>query len=257
MKKLSEVCKIVGVTRRTLQEYDKVGLLKPTSKTESGYWLYDDAAIQKLMLIQIYVEVGYERKTIKSLLESPELNIFVEYDHLIDTLENKRKRIDGMINMIKRLKLTEKVPKSALRAMSKLDVTRLFKEKSFVSCLEDAIIQSAEYTEADNSKAELYMPFFYNIIAIGCHIGTPEDADPVQADVEEAHKGMIKMAMAIEDFSDEELTEAELAEAFLEGMRDIVDDPEFLQMVDGECGDGAAAYIVRAIEVFCDRKKTT
>lgn len=37
MKKLSEVCKIVGVTRRTLQEYDKIGLLKPTSKTESGY----------------------------------------------------------------------------------------------------------------------------------------------------------------------------------------------------------------------------
>ena len=67
MKRLSEVCKIVGVTRRTLQEYDKVGLLKPTSTTEGGYWLYDDAAIQKLILIQIFVEVGYERKTIKAL----------------------------------------------------------------------------------------------------------------------------------------------------------------------------------------------
>ena len=32
MKRLSEVCKLVGVTRRTLQEYDKVELLKPTSK---------------------------------------------------------------------------------------------------------------------------------------------------------------------------------------------------------------------------------
>ena len=58
MKKLSEVCKIVGVTRRTLQEYDKIGLLKPTSKTESGYWLYDDTAIQTLILIQIFVEGG-------------------------------------------------------------------------------------------------------------------------------------------------------------------------------------------------------
>ena len=49
MKRLSEVCKLVGVTRRTLQEYDKVELLKPTSKTEAGYWLYDEAAIQRLI----------------------------------------------------------------------------------------------------------------------------------------------------------------------------------------------------------------
>ena len=34
MKRLSEVCKIVGVTRRTLQEYDKVGLLHRSGKTE-------------------------------------------------------------------------------------------------------------------------------------------------------------------------------------------------------------------------------
>ena len=70
MKKLSEVCKIVGVTRRTLQEYDKIGLLKPTSKTESGYWLYDDRAIQALFAIQVFVECGYKRKAIKSLFAS-------------------------------------------------------------------------------------------------------------------------------------------------------------------------------------------
>ena len=68
MKRLSEVCKLVGVTRRTLQEYDKVELLKPTSKTEAGYWLYDEAAIQRLMLIQIFVEADYERKNHKSTL---------------------------------------------------------------------------------------------------------------------------------------------------------------------------------------------
>lgn len=85
MKKLSEVCKIVGVTRRTLQEYDKVGLLKPTSITAGGYWLYDDA-IQKLLLIQIFVEVGYEHKTIKTLLESPTLDMLEEFDRLVDTL---------------------------------------------------------------------------------------------------------------------------------------------------------------------------
>ena len=242
MKKLSEVCKIVGVTRRTLQEYDKIGLLKPTSKTESGYWLYDDTAIQTLILIQIFVEGGYERKAIKSLLESHTLDMIEEFDHLIGTLEEKRKRIDGMINTIRTLKITAKLPESTLRAMGNLDVTRIYKDKSFSSYLEDSIVHSAEYSEADNEEAELYMPFWYNLIAIGCFLGTPVDTKKVQITVEED--------------SDEELTDEELAEAFLEGIQDMVSDPELQQMVDLQCGDGATEYIVRAVQLFSSKKIT-
>lgn len=255
MKRLSEVCKIVGVTRRTLQEYDKVGLLKPTSTTEGGYWLYDDAAIQKLLLIQIFVEVGYERKTIKTLLESPTLDMLEEFERLIDTLEKKRKRIDGMINTIKNLKLTAKLPESTLRAMDNMDVTRIYKDKSFASYLEDSIVNAAEYTEADSAEAELYMPFWYNLVAIGCFMGMPEDSAQVQTAVEQSYKDMIEMAKEDEDDSDEDLTDAELAEAFLEGIQEMVNDPELLQMVELQCGEGAAEYIIRAVQVFCDSKK--
>lgn len=255
MKKLSEVCKIVGVTRRTLQEYDKVGLLQPTSRTESGYWLYDDAAIQKLILIQIFVEGGYERKAIKAFLESPSLDMFAEFDHLIDTLEKKRKRINGMINSIRNMKLTAKLPKSTLRAMGNLDVTRMYKEKSFASYFMDSIASSAEYTEVDHAEAERYMPFWYNLIAIGCYMGMPEDSVQVQTAVEVAYKNMIEMATEDEDNSDENLTEAELAEAFFEGMQNMVNNPDILQMVELQCGDGAAAYIIRAIQVFSNRNK--
>lgn len=256
MKKLSEVCKIVGVTRMTLQEYDKIGLLKPTSKTESGYWLYDDTAIQTLILIQIFVEGGYERKAIKSLLESHTLDMIEEFDHLIGTLEEKRKRIDGMINTIRTLKITAKLPESTLRAMGNLDVTRIYKDKSFSSYLEDSIVHSAEYSEADNEGAELYMPFWYNLIAIGCFLGTPVDTKKVQITVEQAYKSMMEMVMADEEDSDEELTDEELAEAFLEGIQDMVSDPELQQMVDLQCGDGATEYIVRAVQLFSSKKIT-
>lgn len=255
MKRLSEVCKIVGVTRRTLQEYDKVGLLKPTSTTEGGYWLYDDAAIQKLILIQIFVEVGYERKTIKALLKSPTLDMLEEFDCLIDTLEKKRKRIDGMINTIKNLKLTAKLPESTLRAMGNMDVTRIYKDKSFASYLEDSIVNAAEYTEADSAEAELCMPFWYNLVAIGCLMGMPEDSAQVQAAVEQSYKDMIEMAKEDEDDSDEDLTDTELAEGFWEGIQEMVNDPELLQMVELQCGEGAAAYIIRAVQVFSDSKK--
>jgi len=40
MKTENEVSKLTGVSIRTLQYYDKIGLLKPAEYTESGYRLY-------------------------------------------------------------------------------------------------------------------------------------------------------------------------------------------------------------------------
>lgn len=256
MKKLSEVCKIVGVTRRTLQEYDKIGLLKPTSKTESGYWLYDDTAIQALFAIQVFVECGYKRKAIKSLFASNTLDVIDELDHLIETLEEKRKRIDGMINTIRILEIVMKLPESTLLAIGNFCLNRFYKDKSFSSCLEDSIVQSAEYSEADNEETQLYMPFVYNLIAIGCFLGTPADEKKVQITVEQAYKSMIKIVMAEKDDSDEELTDEKLAEASLERIQDVLSNPELKQMIDHQFGNGATEYIVRAVQLFSSKKIT-
>ena len=256
MKKLSEVCKIVGVTRRTLQEYDKIGLLKPTSKTESGYWLYDDTAIQALFAIQVFVECGYKRKAIKSLFASNTLDVIDELDHLIETLEEKRKRIDGMINTIRILEIVRKLPESTLLAIGNFCLNRFYKDKSFSSCLEDSIVQSAEYSEADNEETQLYMPFVYNLIAIGCFLGTPADEKEVQITVEQAYKSMMKIVMAEKDDSDEELTDEKLAEASLERIQDVLSNPELKQMIDHQFGNGATEYIVRAVQLFSSKKIT-
>lgn len=256
MKKLSEVCKIVGVTRRTLQEYDKIGLLKPTSKTESGYWLYDDTAIQALCDIQVFVECGYKRKAIKSLFASNTLDVIDELDHLIETLEEKRKRIDGMINTIRILEIVMKLPESTLLAIGNFCLNRFYKDKSFSSCLEDSIVQSAEYSEADNEETQLYMPFVYNLIAIGCFLGTPADEKEVQITVEQAYKSMMKIVMAEKDDSDEELTDEKLAEASLERIQDVLSNPELKQMIDHQFGNGATEYIVRAVQLFSSKKIT-
>ena len=47
MMTVNEVSKLTGVSIRTLQYYDKIGLLHPAKYTESGYRLYDDANIKK------------------------------------------------------------------------------------------------------------------------------------------------------------------------------------------------------------------
>ena len=48
MMTVHEVSKLTGVSIRTLQYYDKIGLLPPTDYTDAGYRLYDDTALETL-----------------------------------------------------------------------------------------------------------------------------------------------------------------------------------------------------------------
>lgn len=58
MMTVHEVSKLTGVSIRTLQYYDKIGLLHPTGYTDAGYRLYDDAALERLQHILI-ITIGY------------------------------------------------------------------------------------------------------------------------------------------------------------------------------------------------------
>ena len=46
MMTVKEVRTLTGVSIRTLQYYDKIGLLHPAHRTQAGYRLYDDAALE-------------------------------------------------------------------------------------------------------------------------------------------------------------------------------------------------------------------
>lgn len=222
MKKLSDVCKIVGVTRRTLQEYDKVGLLHPTTKTEAGYWLYDDAAIQRLILIQIFIETGYERKTVKQLMEAPTLDIMSEFNHMISTLEEKRRRIDGMINTVKTLKLTALLPENTLRALGNMDVTNIYKEKSFSDYWNESVEHTSVYSTDDAKDAELYIPFWYQLVAIGLLHAKPVDAPEVVECTKSFCDYLMNMILAdveLDDIEeDNDITPLEVAEAISEAI---------------------------------------
>ena len=57
MKTVKEVSMITGVSIRTLRYYDEIGLLKPTQFTETGYRLYDNKALEKLLEILFFREL--------------------------------------------------------------------------------------------------------------------------------------------------------------------------------------------------------
>ena len=62
MMTVNEVSKLAGVSIRTLQYYDKIGLLKPAEHTGSGYRLYDGTDIEKLQQILLFRELEFPLK---------------------------------------------------------------------------------------------------------------------------------------------------------------------------------------------------
>ena len=73
MRTISQVTELTGISTRTLQYYDEIGLLKPSELTQSGYRLYDDEASQKLQQILFFKELGFKLKEIKEILQNQTL----------------------------------------------------------------------------------------------------------------------------------------------------------------------------------------
>lgn len=55
---ISEIARLTGTTSRTLRHYDAIGLLPPTSVSDSGYRHYDAAALVRLQRILVLREMG-------------------------------------------------------------------------------------------------------------------------------------------------------------------------------------------------------
>ncbi|WP_153722598.1 MerR family transcriptional regulator [Sporosarcina cascadiensis] len=69
---INEFKKLSGVSARTFRYYDKIGLLKPVSKTEGGHRLYSNTELKKLQQIQFLKIIGFQLSEIKMMLESEE-----------------------------------------------------------------------------------------------------------------------------------------------------------------------------------------
>ncbi|MGU3373237.1 MerR family transcriptional regulator [Bacillus mycoides] len=69
---INKVGELTGVTVRTLRYYDKIGLLKPASKTEGGHRLYTNEEIKKLQQVQFLKKIGFSLHEIKNMLASSE-----------------------------------------------------------------------------------------------------------------------------------------------------------------------------------------
>ena len=106
MMTVHEVSKLSGVSIRTLQYYDSIGLLKPSDYTESGYRLYDDAAIERLQMILLFRELEFPLKDIQKIIDSPNFDKSKALEQQIQLLMLKKEHIENLINLARGIKKT-------------------------------------------------------------------------------------------------------------------------------------------------------
>lgn len=83
---VNEVVKIAGVSKRTLQYYDSIGLLPAQKRSENGYRLFGEKSIETLKTISHYKSMGFELKEIKEILYTE------DYD-IVSALKRKREQL--------------------------------------------------------------------------------------------------------------------------------------------------------------------
>ena len=107
MKSISQVAKLTGVSIRTLQYYDEIGLLKPSQLTASGYRMYDGDTLQTLQQILFFKELGFSLKEIKEILEKPDFDRVAAFKKQKELFLLKCDRLDRLIQLLERLEKGE------------------------------------------------------------------------------------------------------------------------------------------------------
>lgn len=119
MLTITQMRRLTGVSRRTLQDYDALGLLKHRDTTPGGYWLYADEDVERLSVIQMLHHFGYTRKEIGEVIDDPGISLNQLLDRAQASLERKRDHISGLLNHIRFIRLQQELPPITIQAVNR------------------------------------------------------------------------------------------------------------------------------------------
>ena len=101
---VKQVSELTGVSVRTLQYYDDIGLLSPSERTEAGYRLYEEEQLATLQEILLFRELEFPLKDIKSILDSPAHDKEKALQQQVELLTLKKERLEGLIHLAEELR---------------------------------------------------------------------------------------------------------------------------------------------------------
>jgi len=239
---VNEVSKLTGVSIRTLQYYDKIGLLYPTEYTKAGYRLYDDTALEKLQQILLFRELEFSLKEIKSIISSPNFERSKALEQQIDLLTLKKEHLENLITFARGIKLigvktmdfsvfeTKKLNAYAEQAKAQWENTDAYKEFSEK--------HKGRSREAEQAIAHGMMTIFEDFGQIK---NTAPDSADAQALVRKLQRYITEHYY---NCTPEIL--ASLGAMYSGG-------GEFTENIDAVGGEGTAQFAANAITVYCKK----
>ena len=240
MMTVNEVSKLTGVSIRTLQYYDKIGLLHPAKYTEAGYRLYDDTALETLQQILLFRELEFPLKDIKEIISSPDFDRRKALEQQIELLTLKKEHIENLIDLAKGIKLlgvkklnfvafdTGKIDEYAAQAKASWGTTPAYKEFE---------------EKAKGRTKEEAQKIYQGMIDIFGEFGGIRNTDPASEDAQ-------ALVKKLQDYITEHMYTctkeilSSLGKMYAGG-------GDFTANIDKMGGEGTAVFASQAIEIYC------
>lgn len=87
-----EIAKLCNVSKRTVQYYDREGIIRPSKISEGGRRIYSNEDLQKFKLVILYKNLGLSLKEIKNILYSEN-----KYKVITDILTQQNSKLEQQI----------------------------------------------------------------------------------------------------------------------------------------------------------------
>ena len=97
---VNHLAKLAGVSVRTLHHYDRLGLLKPSIRTEAKYRMYGEKELIRLQQILFYKELDFSLGEIFSILEDPDFNMVMALESHKLALQARQYRLLTLLTTI-------------------------------------------------------------------------------------------------------------------------------------------------------------
>ncbi len=243
MKTVHEVSALTGVSIRTLRYYDRIGLLCPTTHTEAGYRLYDDAALERLQQILLFRALEFPLKDIKEIVSRPDFDRSKALAQQIQLLTLKKQHIENLIDLATGIKAmgvntldftafdTSKIDEYAAQAKASWGATPEYREYEQ---------KSKGRTKAQERLIAAGMMDIFR--AFGEIKETDPAAEPAQA-----------LAKRLQDYITEHMYTC--SKPVLNSLgRMYAAGGDFTKNIDDYGGEGTAVFASRAIEVYCGKE---
>lgn len=240
MKTVKEVSRITGVSVRTLHHYDAIGLLRPTKITDAGYRLYDDAALARLQSILLFRELEFPLQEIKNILDRPNFDPKDALEDQIHLLELRKQHLDNLISHARTIQKTGVIPMN-FKPFDTAELDSYAAEAKARWGKTDAY-REYEHKTAGQGKQDQQQDGDA-LMALFAELGALRHLSPDAPAVREAVAG-------IQDFITAHYYNC--TKQIFAGLGQMyVADVRFRQNIDRAGGEGTAAFVSRAIELYC------